>query len=72
MERRLFLQGVVAGLLAAPLAAEAQQAGKVPRIGFLSGSSAVAARPYVEQFLLGLREADGVLPKGLLTARSLE
>jgi len=54
--RRAFLGGLTGGLLAAPLGAEAQQAGKVPRIGFLSGSSAVAARPYVEQFLLGLRE----------------
>ena len=32
MERRAFLAGV-AGLLAAPLAAEAQQAGKMYRIG---------------------------------------
>jgi ABC-type uncharacterized transport system substrate-binding protein len=34
MERRAFL-GVLAGLLAAPLEAEAQQAGKMYRIGFL-------------------------------------
>src|SRR5262250_2860160 len=55
--RRGFIVAVGAGgLLAAPLIGEAQQASKVYRIGFLSGSSAVAARPYVEQFLLGLRE----------------
>jgi len=53
VNRRTFLGTV---LLAAPLAAEAQQAGKVYRIGFLSGSSAVASRPYIEQFRLGLRE----------------
>ncbi len=34
VERRVFLAGTL-GLLAAPLAAEAQQAGKVYRIGFL-------------------------------------
>src|SRR5262245_53718375 len=54
--RRRFITALAGCLLAAPLAAEAQQAGKVYRIGFLSGSSAVAARSYVEQFLLGLRE----------------
>jgi putative tryptophan/tyrosine transport system substrate-binding protein len=39
MERRTFLAMVSGGLLAAPLAAEAQPAGKVHRIGFLSPSS---------------------------------
>jgi putative ABC transport system substrate-binding protein len=38
MERRAFLAGAAA-LLAAPLAAEAQQAGKVPRLGYLSALS---------------------------------
>jgi hypothetical protein len=33
MDRRMFLGIWASGLLAAPLAAEAQQAGKVPRIG---------------------------------------
>src|SRR5262244_4335504 len=54
INRRTFLAGTGAVLLAVPLAAEAQQAGKVPRNGFLSSSSAVAARPYVEQFRLGV------------------
>jgi len=36
VQRRAFLAGTGAVLLAAPLAAEAQQAGKVWRIGFLS------------------------------------
>ena len=35
MNRRVFLSAVTGGLLAAPLAAEAQQAGKVWRIGLL-------------------------------------
>jgi ABC-type sugar transport system substrate-binding protein len=36
MDRRAFLGTLAGGLLAAPLAAEAQQAGKVWRIGLLS------------------------------------
>jgi hypothetical protein len=35
MERRIFLSVVAGGLLAAPLAAEAQPAAQAPRIGFL-------------------------------------
>jgi putative ABC transport system substrate-binding protein len=37
MDRRLFLLTSLAGVLAAPLVAEAQQAGKVFRLGYLSG-----------------------------------
>jgi hypothetical protein len=36
LQRRHFLQGVSASILAAPLVAEAQQTAKVARIGFLS------------------------------------
>jgi putative tryptophan/tyrosine transport system substrate-binding protein len=36
MNRRTFLCGLTLGTLAAPLAADAQQAGKVARVGFLS------------------------------------
>jgi putative tryptophan/tyrosine transport system substrate-binding protein len=39
MDRRAFLTVVGASILAAPLATEAQQAGKVYRIGFLSNAS---------------------------------
>ncbi len=39
MDRRAFIGTMTGGLLAAPLAAEAQPAGKVTRIGFLSPSS---------------------------------
>src|SRR5258707_589921 len=35
IDRRAFLGALTSGLLAAPLAAEAQRAGKVPRIGYL-------------------------------------
>jgi len=39
MDRRTFVSTLTIALLAAPLATEAQQAGKVPRVGFLSLSS---------------------------------
>jgi len=44
MDRRAFLGGLAGGLLAAPFAAEAQQAGKVYRIGLLDYSAPDAAR----------------------------
>ena len=53
MDRRTFLGALASGLLAAPLAPEAQPAGKVPRIGYLSSSSATV-NP--EAFRQGLRE----------------
>ena len=42
--------------LAAPLAADAQQPGKVHRIGYLSGSGATAGLPVLEAFRQGLRD----------------
>jgi putative ABC transport system substrate-binding protein len=55
MDRRAFIGTVAGGLLAAPLAAEAQQpAGKIPRIGLLSLGS--PSSPFVEPFRQGLRE----------------
>jgi ABC-type uncharacterized transport system substrate-binding protein len=55
VERRRFLQGAVAGLVvAAPLAAEAQQTGKIYRLGFLRGGPPLEA--YVEGLREGLRE----------------
>ena len=39
MDRRAFLGVIAGGLLAAPLAAEGQQAGKVYRLGILSPTS---------------------------------
>ena len=58
MHRRTFLCTVTGGLLAAPLAAEAQPAGKVPRIGFLVASSAsdAANARWIEAFRQGLRD----------------
>ncbi len=45
---------VSGGLLAAPLAAEAQQAAKIARIGYLAG--ALSANPHPEAFRQGLRD----------------
>jgi putative ABC transport system substrate-binding protein len=57
MDRRSFLGGLAGSLLAAPLAAEAQQAGKVYRIGLLSpGSASTWAQPAVQAFRRGLGE----------------
>jgi putative ABC transport system substrate-binding protein len=56
LDRRTFVAGTGAVLFAVPLTAQAQQAAKVYRIGFLSGSSAAVAKPFVEQFLQGLRD----------------
>ena len=55
MDRRVFISSIAGGLLAAPLAAEAQQAAKVARIGYLSID--VAGSVHLrEAFLQGLRD----------------
>jgi ABC-type uncharacterized transport system substrate-binding protein len=54
MNRRVLLSAVAGGLLAAPLAAEAQQAGKVYRIGFLRAGQ--PPESYLDAFQQGLRE----------------
>jgi ABC-type uncharacterized transport system substrate-binding protein len=55
IDRRTFLAGTGAALLAMPLAAEAQPATKVPRIGFLALN--LTANPHLhEAFRQGLRD----------------
>src|SRR5262245_23075102 len=54
MDRRTFLAGTGAVVLAAPLAAEAQPAGKVPRIGYLH--IAPRSAPFGKAFERKLRE----------------
>ena len=56
MDRRRFLLTSMASALAAPLAAEAQQAAKVPRIGFLSLTSPSDRPLLLDAFRQGLRE----------------
>jgi putative tryptophan/tyrosine transport system substrate-binding protein len=55
MDRRAFLGTLAGGLVAAPLVAEAQQAAKIARIGFLSLN--LAPNPHLpEAFRQGLRD----------------
>jgi len=53
--RRVFIGTLTGGLLAAPLAAEAQQAGKVPRVGYLSPLS--GSDPQIQRGLDVFRQA---------------
>ena len=55
MNRRTFIAGVV-GLLGLPLAGEAQQPGKVPRIGVLGPRNRSDGAPFIDAFLQGLLE----------------
>jgi len=58
LERRAFVRLAVLGVIAAPLAAEAQPAARTPRIGvLLPGAPAAAARnPRMQAFYQSLRE----------------
>ena len=56
INRRAFLGTLAGGLLAAPLAAEAQPAKKVWRIGFLTSGSSGAGQPVVAALREGLRD----------------
>ena len=68
MDRRVFLGALAAGsLLAAPLAAEPQQAGKVPRVGYLLPSR---SRPSNAEFFVGLRNLGYIDGKNILIERS--
>jgi putative ABC transport system substrate-binding protein len=65
MDRRAFFAGTGAVLLAAPLAAEAQAPGKVPRVGFLTAFSASD----VPQWRKGFRQ--GLLDFGYTEGRNI-
>jgi putative tryptophan/tyrosine transport system substrate-binding protein len=54
--RRAFLGTLAGGLLAAPLAAQAQPAGKVYRIGWLSPGTAAGGLPNLDALRAGLRD----------------
>jgi putative tryptophan/tyrosine transport system substrate-binding protein len=55
MDRRRFLLTSLAGALAAPLAVEAQQAGKLPRVGYVQAELPASA-PLHRAFIEGLRD----------------
>ena len=65
MDRRRFLQTVSATLFAAPLAAEAQQTGKVWRIGVLYRGNKSDAPTVLQPFLEGLRQLGYVEGKSM-------
>jgi putative ABC transport system substrate-binding protein len=56
MERRTFIGSLAGSLLAAPLVAEAQPAGKIYRIGMLETRSATLNAANVDAFRQGMRE----------------
>ena len=62
MDRRRFLLTALAGALAAPLAVEAQQTGKVPSVGILGGGPS----PSMEAFRQGLRDLGYVEGRNIL------
>src|SRR5690242_19895849 len=65
MDRRAFIGTVAGGLLAAPLPVEAQQAGKVYRVGYLSASSR-EVQEFVYQALL-----QGLIGRGWIEGQNL-
>jgi putative ABC transport system substrate-binding protein len=56
MDRRAFIGTLAGGLLAAPLAADGQQPGRVYRIGYLTVPSRATAQGVADQFQHGLRD----------------
>ena len=56
IDRRTFVRLVSTGLAIQSLRANAQQAGKIHRIGYLAGGSAAGSLIFVEQFREGLRD----------------
>jgi putative ABC transport system substrate-binding protein len=65
MDRRAFLSTLAGGLLAAPLDGEAQQAGKVYRVGFMSNSTRSAGTALVDAFRRGLADLGWVEGKNI-------
>src|SRR3989442_3736142 len=56
MDRRIFVLTLSVGLLAAPLATDAQQPSSVRRIGYLEFGSAASGAAHLEAFRQGLRD----------------
>jgi hypothetical protein len=56
ISRRCFLCGLALGTLIAPLAAEAQQAGKVPRVGVILGGTRAARQSQLDALRQGMRD----------------
>jgi putative ABC transport system substrate-binding protein len=65
MDRRTLLTALAAGLVAAPIVANAQQAGKVARIGYLSLGTATANAGLRKAFIDGLRDHGWIEEKNI-------
>ena len=68
MRRREFIT-LLGGVTAWPLAAPAQQAGKIYRIGFLANDPTIPSQPAWQAFLDGLRESGFVEGKNIVVER---
>ena len=68
MRRREFIT-LLGGAAACPLAARAQQAGKIYRIGFLANDPAIPTQPAGQAFLDGLRESGFIEGKNVIIER---
>jgi putative ABC transport system substrate-binding protein len=66
MERRTFMAMLTGGIVAAPLVAEAQQAAKVARIGYLTGTNLSVSPHLHEAFRQGLRDLGYVEGRNLV------
>ena len=62
MRRRRFM-ALLGGAAAWPVAARAQQAGKLPTIGFFGPNTASAWRPWTAAFVQRLRELGWIEPQ---------
>ena len=65
MDRRTFVNSVALGILAVPLANEAQQTAKVPRVGWLSPGSSASDENFLASFRDGLRELGWVVGQNI-------
>src|SRR5438128_6521616 len=65
MDRRTFLSTLATGLLAAPVAAQGQPAGKVARIGYLAGGTATTNAGFRKAFTDGLRDHGWIEEKNI-------
>jgi putative ABC transport system substrate-binding protein len=65
-DRRAFLGTLAGGLLAAPLAAQAQSAGKVWKLGYLDQGAAARSKPYVDGLKQGLHDLGWVEGRNIL------
>jgi putative ABC transport system substrate-binding protein len=66
MDRRTFITNVARGLVAVPLATQAQQAGRVYRIGYLSAAAPAVSATVIDAFRQGLRERGWVEGKNFV------